>query len=52
MLKEAVTSKRWDFDVRPLVGNDRKVVWDMFERAVAAGFLPRLPDEDIIYRAP
>lgn len=52
VLKEAVTSKRWDFDVRPLVGNDRKVVWDMFERAVAAGFLPRLPDEDIIYRAP
>ncbi len=52
VLKEAVSSRRWDFDVRPIAGNDRKVVWDMFERAVAAGFLPRLPEEDIIYRAP
>lgn len=52
VLKAAVTSKRWDFDVRPVAGAERKVVWDMFERAVAAGFHPKLPDEGIIHAAP
>ncbi len=52
VLKEAVATKRWDFDVRPIAGTERKVIWDMFERAVAAGFVPSLPDEAIVYRAP
>lgn len=49
ILKEAVTSKRWDFDVHPAWDAERKVIWDMFERAVQAGFHPKMPDEAIIY---
>jgi NitT/TauT family transport system substrate-binding protein len=49
ILKAAVESKRWDFDVRPAWGPDRKVIWDMLQRAVAAGFYSKLPDEAIIY---
>lgn len=49
VLKEAVVARRWDFEVHPAWGAERKVIWDMFERAVAAGFHPRLPDEAIIY---
>lgn len=49
VLKEAVASKRWDFDVRPAWQGERKVIWDMFERAVAAGFHQKMPDEAIIY---
>jgi NitT/TauT family transport system substrate-binding protein len=49
ILKEAVMAKRWDFDARPAWGDERKGIWDTFERAVAAGFHPKLPDEAIIY---
>jgi NitT/TauT family transport system substrate-binding protein len=28
---------------------ERKSIWDMFERAVAAKYLEKLPDEAIIY---
>ena len=49
ILKEAVLSKRWEFDARPVWTDERKGIWDMFERAVAAGFHPKLPDEAIIY---
>jgi ABC-type nitrate/sulfonate/bicarbonate transport system substrate-binding protein len=49
ILKEAVLAKRWDFDARPAWGEERKGIWDTFERAVTAGFHPRLPDEAIIY---
>ena len=38
-----------DFDALPAWGNERASLWDMFERAVAAGFHPKLPDEGIIY---
>lgn len=48
-LKDAVLSKRWDFDVHPAWQEQRRAIWDMFERAVAAGFHPKLPDEAIIY---
>jgi len=49
VLKSAVTGKRWDFDVRPAWGPDRKAIWDMMERAVQAGFYEKMPDEKIIY---
>ena len=49
VLKDAVISKRWDFDARPAWEGERKGIWDMFERAVAAGFHPKLPDPAIIY---
>ena len=49
ILKEAVLAKRWDFDAKPAWGDERKGIWDTFERAVAAGFHPKLPDEAIIY---
>ncbi|MBA2439439.1 MAG: ABC transporter substrate-binding protein [Thermoleophilaceae bacterium] len=49
ILKAAVESKRWDFEALPAWQNERASLWDMFERAVAAGFHPKLPDEGIIY---
>jgi len=49
VFKEAIASKRWVFDVQPAWGKERKTIWDMFERAVAAKYLDRLPDEGIIY---
>jgi ABC-type nitrate/sulfonate/bicarbonate transport system substrate-binding protein len=49
ILKDAVLSKRWDFDAKPAWLDERKSIWDTFQRAVAAGFHPKLPDEAIIY---
>lgn len=49
VLKAAVESKGWDFQVKPIEGTARKEIWDMFERAVKAGFHPKLPDEGILY---
>jgi ABC-type nitrate/sulfonate/bicarbonate transport system substrate-binding protein len=49
VLKDAVISKRWDFDAKPAWLDERKNIWDTFERAVAAGFHPKLPDQAIIY---
>jgi NitT/TauT family transport system substrate-binding protein len=49
ILKDVVAGKRWEFDVRPAWGPERKVLMDMFERAVAAKFLEKTPDEGIFY---
>ena len=49
VFKEAIASKRWVFDVQPAWGKERKIIWDMFERAVAAKYLDKLPDDGIIY---
>ena len=49
ILKEAVLTRRWDFDAQPAGGAQRAVIWDMLERAVAAGFHPKLPDPSIIH---
>ena len=50
IFKEAIASGRWIVDVRPAWGTrERKSIWDMFERAVAARYLEKLPDEAIIY---
>jgi ABC-type nitrate/sulfonate/bicarbonate transport system substrate-binding protein len=52
VLKGAVLAQRWDFDARPAWGTERRSIWDTFERAVAAGFHPKMPDEGIIYTPP
>lgn len=49
VLKAAVASGRWAFDARPAWGDERKVIWNMLERAVQAGFHPKLPDESFIF---
>jgi ABC-type nitrate/sulfonate/bicarbonate transport system substrate-binding protein len=50
IFKEAIASGRWVVDVRPAWGTrERKSIWDMFERAVAARYLEKLPEEAIIY---
>ncbi|MGA8148725.1 MAG: ABC transporter substrate-binding protein, partial [Gallionellaceae bacterium] len=49
ILKTAVDAKRWEFVVRPATGADRKVLIDMMQRAVKAGFYTKMPDEKIIY---
>lgn len=49
ILTAAVQAKRFEFDVRPAWGPDRKVIWDMMERSVKAGFNTKMPDESIIY---
>ena len=50
IFKEVIASGRWVVDVRPAWGaRERKSLWDMFERAVAAKYLEKLPDEAIIY---
>jgi len=50
VLKEAVTSGRLVYDVRPAWEGERGVIWDMFKVAVDSGYLPKLPDEGAIYR--
>jgi ABC-type nitrate/sulfonate/bicarbonate transport system substrate-binding protein len=50
IFKEAIASGRWVVDVRPAwQSRERKSIWDMFERAVAAKYLEKLPDDAIIY---
>ena len=48
VLKAAVASRRWQLEFLP-AASERAVLWDMFERAVAAGFQPKLPDAGIIH---
>ena len=48
VLKAAVASRRWQLEFLP-AASERAVLWDMFERAVAAGFQPKLPDVGIIH---
>jgi NitT/TauT family transport system substrate-binding protein len=50
ILKAAVDSKRLRMIVEPAwEPATRKSIWDMMERAVKAGFYPKMPDEKIIY---
>ena len=49
ILKEAVLAKRWEFAVHPAWEGERASIQDMFARAVAAGFHPKLPDEAIFH---
>jgi NitT/TauT family transport system substrate-binding protein len=49
VFKDAIASKRLDFNVQPAWGAQRAVISDMFRRAVAAGFGDKTPDDGIFY---
>jgi NitT/TauT family transport system substrate-binding protein len=49
VFKEAVLGNRLYLDVRPAWQDQRAVIWDQFQRAVAAGFSQKMPDPSIIY---
>lgn len=49
VLKQAVMSKRWEFDIQPAWGDERPVINDMFARAVTAKFQDKVPPDDIFY---
>lgn len=50
VLKEAVTSGRLVYDVLPAWEGERAAIWEMFKVAVDSGYLPKLPDENAIYK--
>jgi NitT/TauT family transport system substrate-binding protein len=50
VLKEAVGSGRLVYDIQPAWEGERAVIWEMFKIAVDIGYLPKLPDEDAIYK--
>ena len=50
ILKEAVTSGRIVYDVLPAWEGERAAIWEMFKVAVDSGYLPKLPDENAIYK--
>jgi ABC-type nitrate/sulfonate/bicarbonate transport system substrate-binding protein len=50
ILKEAVTAGRIIYDIQPAWEGERAVLWEMFKVAVDSGYLPKLPDEGVIYR--
>ena len=50
VLKEAVASGRLVYDVLPAWEGERAAIWDMFKVAVDSGYLPKLPDENAIYK--
>jgi ABC-type nitrate/sulfonate/bicarbonate transport system substrate-binding protein len=50
VFKEAVSSGRLVYDIQPAWEGERAVIWDMFKVAVDSGYLPKLPDEGVIYK--
>jgi ABC-type nitrate/sulfonate/bicarbonate transport system substrate-binding protein len=49
IFKAGVQSGRLVFDILPITGPVRDVIWGMFKVAVDTAYLPKLPGEDIIY---
>jgi ABC-type nitrate/sulfonate/bicarbonate transport system substrate-binding protein len=47
--KDGVKAKRIVFDVQPITGSVRPLLWNMFKVAVDTDYLPKLPSEDIIF---
>jgi ABC-type nitrate/sulfonate/bicarbonate transport system substrate-binding protein len=47
--KQAVASGRLAYDIQPAWQSQRQAIWDMFKVAVDAGYLPKLPNENVIY---
>jgi ABC-type nitrate/sulfonate/bicarbonate transport system substrate-binding protein len=50
IFKEAVASGRLVYEMLPAWEGERTVIWDMFKVAVDSGYIPKLPDEGIIYK--
>lgn len=48
--REAVLFRRLAFEVRPVWGGERQVLWQMFQVAVEHGVIPGLPDDGVLYR--
>jgi ABC-type nitrate/sulfonate/bicarbonate transport system substrate-binding protein len=47
--RDGVKAGRIVFDVLPVTGNERNVIWNMFKVAVDTDYLPKLPSQDIIF---
>jgi NitT/TauT family transport system substrate-binding protein len=50
VFKDAVASGRLAYDIQPAWQSERGAIWNMFKVAVDAGYLPKLPSEDVIYK--
>jgi ABC-type nitrate/sulfonate/bicarbonate transport system substrate-binding protein len=48
--KAAVSSGRLAYDIKPAWESEREAIWNMFKIAVDAGYLPKLPNERVIYK--
>jgi ABC-type nitrate/sulfonate/bicarbonate transport system substrate-binding protein len=48
-LKAALTSGRLAYDIK-VAAKEHDSIWNMFKVAVDAGYLPKLPDADVIYK--
>ncbi len=49
VFKTATLNKKMEFEVNPAWGAQRESIWELMELAVAAGFVSKSPDPDIIY---
>jgi ABC-type nitrate/sulfonate/bicarbonate transport system substrate-binding protein len=50
VFKAAVASGRLAFDIKPAWESEREAIWNLFKVAVDAGYLPKLPSENVIYK--
>ena len=50
VFKAAVASHRLAYDIEPAWQSERDAIWNMFKVAVDARYLPKLPDETVIYK--
>jgi ABC-type nitrate/sulfonate/bicarbonate transport system substrate-binding protein len=50
VFKEAITSGRMLYDIQPAWEGERTALWDMFKLAVDSGYLPKLPDDNVIWK--
>jgi ABC-type nitrate/sulfonate/bicarbonate transport system substrate-binding protein len=50
VFKEAITSGRMAYDIQPAWEGERTALWDMFKLAVDSGYLPKLPDDNVIWK--
>ncbi|HET8721179.1 MAG TPA: ABC transporter substrate-binding protein [Nitrospira sp.] len=48
--KAAISSGRLAYEIKPAWESEREAIWNMFKVAVDAGYLPKLPNETVIYK--
>lgn len=48
--KAAVSSGRLAYDIKPAWESERGAIWNMFKIAVDAGYLPKVPNDTVIYQ--
>jgi NitT/TauT family transport system substrate-binding protein len=49
VLSEALASKRLDYDIEPVWGAEKAGLWQTFGIAVQDGYIPKLPDQGVLY---